>query len=1497
MKAAAGTSMDLNDAEFKALRKLLEKEQTWGLLAGGKLNEKVHELTVRIAECLPPRGDRTAQDARAAAGAIARGLLEFAVFDLQPEIFHRVVLARLQQISDQASALDKALFRIHEDLYRLVDDARDLFELVSDRLPPGAADLSEIRIYLNTLIDWLNSDPWPQDRRLGGPVLTPATIERKLRMRATGPPHVSEHEQEIDADELARQCSRLVVLGGPGSGKTWLAKRTARLCAEAALDALTAGAGPDEIELPLYTTCARLSAAPPGEGIRRAVVSSALGQLPDLGSTRIVAALQALFEERSAPTLLVADSLDEARDADERIRQADTLSPPWRIVLTSRPASWNRQLTIGDDDPSRRAGVLQPLRYPNDVEPFIAGWFTGRPAWAKGLIAQLRNRPALQQAATVPLILAFYCIVGGDQPLPGRRTTLYARVIRRMLTGQWRGSRDINPDPDACLDTLRDWAWSAAASDPVSGVGTWADEFLTPRVRNQDHRDALDHATAPVGPPDVDTGMTQRHFVHRTIREHLVAEHIAFRMSADQAAGELLKHLWYDPDWEYAAPAALAMHPQHDQVLDKVMRCVTSGDQVHADLISRVDGCWELRRFLARVAQESGERDWSSHVAKLIAQARLDLATSRLADLGQVMDSDWPTSNRSILDLLLGQLPGEPYVWRAEQIAVAVARLDPTPEDRARTRQALLGLLADKANKWKARELAEAIAQLTVTAEDRSEVRQALLAVLADKTNWNARELAEAIAQLTVTAEDRSEVRQALLALLAEEAKSSRARALADTIVRLTVAAEDRVQVRQALLAVLADKTNWNARELAEAIAQLTVTAEDRSEVRQALLALLAEEAKSSRARALADTIVRLTVAAEDRVQVRQALLGVLARQSDLWMARELAEAVARLDPTTEDRVQVRQALLGLLARQSHSWMAHDLAEAAARLDPAPEDRARARNVLLGLLARETFPWIVEELATTADRLTETVRDRAQVRQALLGLLARKPSADVIQELASAVTRLTVTAEDRAQVRQVLLGLLANETNSSKARALANAVAPLGPTPEDRARARNVLLDMLARKPIAGVIQELASAVTRLTVTAEDRVQVRQVLLGLLGRQATTWAARELAELIADLDPTPEDRARARNVLLAMLARPSDVLEVAGLATRASRLAVTAEDQVAVRQVLLGVLARQAIHWGALVESAEVVARLDPTPEERARARNMLLGWLARETHPWIAEAVAEVVARLDPTPEERARARNVLLGLLACETQNQQTRKLADAVVRLTVTAEDQVEVRHALLGLLADEATSSKVQTLADAVARLDPTPEDQAHVRQALLGRLVDEAYFPKTRELANAVVRLTVTAEDRVEVRQALLGLLADEATASKVQTLAETIARLTVTAEDRAQVRQALLSRLATETTPWLADRLAEVVIQLDPTQEDQARTRNVLLDLLAGKIIFFQATKLMGTAARLSPTITDISRSANWPKPPSRELLAAARQNSGASAWLAGLPSLRTGSN
>ena len=644
VRAATGISVDLTHAEFDAVRKLLEDQQTWTMLGQGT----VEDLADRIAGCLPPRDGRTAEDSHAAALTIARGLIEFAVADLEPKLFQQVLMARLRRMeTDQASALDGAMFDLHDDLTAGFASVMDQFKLVLDRLPPGPARRGQIAVYLRTLIDWLNADPWPQDPQFGGPVLTPAAIERKLRITARGP----DRGQDLDADGLAQQCGRLVILGGPGSGKTWLAKRTARRGAEDALEVLAAGGTLDEVELPLYTTCSRLFGA--GGDIRQAVVSSALGQLADLGGSRISTALRGFFTERNAPTLLVIDSLDEAHGPSERLRQAGTL--PWRIVLTSRPSTWRNQLTINDTDDSHRVGELQPLRYPDDVDPFIERWFAGRAEWGNDLAAQIARRPDLQQAATVPLVLAFYCIIGGTGPLPHFRRDLYTRVLNRMLTGRWRDDDDRQPDADTCLQTLQAWAWDGAASNHrISGVGTWTDDIPTKRAGlGEADADALDHVATPLGPRDVDTRKTLRRFIHRSIREHLVAEHVA-SLPVDQAAEALLPHLWYDPDWEYAAPAALAMHPQHDQLVRDLICRAARSDQVPGDL-SVIDAVWEFRGLLARVASESGEADWSPEVAGMIGQARVDLARSaRIDDLSGA--APWAASNRQAREALLGLL-------------------------------------------------------------------------------------------------------------------------------------------------------------------------------------------------------------------------------------------------------------------------------------------------------------------------------------------------------------------------------------------------------------------------------------------------------------------------------------------------------------------------------------------------------------------------------------------------------------------------------------------------------------------------------------------------------------------------------------------------------------------------------------------------------------------------------------------------------------------------
>ncbi len=151
VRAATGSSVNLTHVEFDAVRRLLEDRQTWSMLGRGT----VENLAARIATCLPPGEGRTGEDADTAAMSIARGLLEFAVADLDPKVFQQLLLARLDRMetseaSALASALDSAMLDLHADLMTRFTRARaspiaspvSATQIACWPLPPGSRDQS-----------------------------------------------------------------------------------------------------------------------------------------------------------------------------------------------------------------------------------------------------------------------------------------------------------------------------------------------------------------------------------------------------------------------------------------------------------------------------------------------------------------------------------------------------------------------------------------------------------------------------------------------------------------------------------------------------------------------------------------------------------------------------------------------------------------------------------------------------------------------------------------------------------------------------------------------------------------------------------------------------------------------------------------------------------------------------------------------------------------------------------------------------------------------------------------------------------------------------------------------------------------------------------------------------------------------------------------------------------------------------------------------------------
>jgi len=1299
VKAASATAVDLTKDEFSAVRHLLEDPETWRALGHGT----VEDLADRIGLCLPPRAGRTAEDSHVAALIIARGLLELAVADLDPGLFQKLLLTRLQRMDKhQVDELDKALFEVQADLAAGFASLGEQFKRVLDRLSPGPAQRGEIAVYLTALIGWLNTDPWPQDERFRGSVLTPAAIERKLRLTSAG----DAGGEDLDADELAQQCHRLVILGGPGSGKTWLAKRTARRCAEEALEALSQGAGLDDVELPLYTTCSRLLTAT-GDP-RSAAVSSALDyELGDLGGSRLSAAVRAFFAERNAPTVLVIDSLDEAQGSGRRLRQADTL--PWRIVLTSRPSSWNHHLVIKQGEGSHRIGELRPLRYPHDVEPFIRRWFAERPEWGVDLAAQIVRRPDLQQAATVPLILAFYCIIGGSEPLPEFRRDLFTKVLNRMLTGRWRGDENGQPDAAACLQTLRSWAWSGATVHPVSRLGTWADDFPAQPARlHQADEDALDHVATPLGYADVDTAMTLRRFIHRSIREHLVAEHIA-DLPVDQAAEILLPHLWYDPDWEYAAPAAIAIHPQHDQLLQNLICRAACSQQIPADL-SVIDPQGEFLRLLARVAAESSEDDWSAEAAAMIGHARVKhMQSARLHELVQTAQTaHWTTSNRQASEALLIRIAGEGVDVDVRKLMDRLVPLVSSAEDKRHAREALLALPAIQNDRLVGEVLVEGLVQIASSAEDRQQTREALLVhlqVLAGQVDSSMVKLpASGLVQIAVSTEDRRQTREALVQALAKRDDDETVRALAGGLVQIASSAEDKRQTREALLRLLATQTDGEAAgELVAALEDLRPSAEDIRQAQEARVRLLTSHPNVKAPPKLeapfekVDRLVQTVSSPETRHSAVELMIAVLVGQTDSETVRALAGGLIRIASSPEDRSQIREALLGLLATQTDDGSAGELVAALDELNTSAEDIRQAQEARVGFLTSQTDDEAPGELADGPVQI-DPAQDNRRLREALLQKLPSASDADAVYELVDTLYRL-----DQSE--------------------------------DDLRRAREAVLEHIASQVDGWMIRRLLEALDRLDPSADDRRQARESLLALIPSQTREWDVSSLVDGLVWLIPTADDRRQARKALLALLAKPASTFRTRTLRTHTSRtstlirqmfrLTSSAEDTRDTRDALVALLPTEA-DGSVVSELVDGLIQVEPSAEDKNVARKALLGRLASETDPMVAGRLIKVLAQLELSAQDKDLAHEVLLRHL---TSGRVGRELVDVLVQLASSAEDKRQARDALLAALASQDSSYAVSTLTRGLVQLDSSTEDKRQARDALLTVLASGG----TREL--------------------------------------------------------------------------------------------------------------------------------------------------------------------
>ncbi|WP_275703371.1 NACHT domain-containing protein [Tessaracoccus caeni] len=1016
---------------------------------------------------------------------------------------NQVEAAILPALKQASEGLSDELLRLSVDVGEVKADTGRLVDTLVE-----SASAGDLMIYLQQRIDDWDAAAWIGKR--------PSQIERKLTMSSEN------GRSRVSVSDALRDNPHLVILGGPGAGKSWLAKRIAREAAEAALAALRAGTPTSEVELPLFTTWDVWTRQPTGD-VRESLIAASFSprvRHGDLGSTQRVERIRRLLGE-TPKAVVIVDSIDEATDKGDlegRIHTLESLHG-WHTVVTSRRSIWNESAATRE----RKKGVvnLEPLTW-DDVPPFVSTWFADDPPRGEALIQHLDSDWRLRELATVPLLLSFYCRLAGDNPvdapLPLRKHDLYDTVIRRLIAGKWRTDEATRKVAEAYAVLTR-WAWDAVKDvNHFTGSRRWGETFEPGEAAPDDLRHAVDSVAPEVASDD--EGNRFHAFRHRTILEHLVAAHIA-GLKPKKALKELLPHLWFDPDWEEVVPRAIAMHKQRDELLSLLVKEVKA--EPNSPIASVANEVLDV--LLLRVVMEAGPKDWKEHGHAIFDDLKTRMPMYYFVAVTQASPSS--TTKAAAIRAVASELESASDSDFCELVELLI-ELGVVDQNRAERRNSIEAVLQrlQSASDDDVPNLVNLLIALRPDSDASQRASDAVLRVMAAVPSV---QLANLLIELKPDDKTRRRGIDAVLRVI-PIASGFQLAALVRVMETLGEGSEEAPESPiEVLLRRLARENSWFLSLVVDAMVTLELTEGERQSSVRVLLTRLGN-ASADDLTHLVKALARFELVPNERREAARLLRERLKRSSSLEL-RKVVDALVVLGMDPEEREQAIDAVLEFMASERAALLIYR-AKALVVFDLDSAERRRGMDVLLQRLEGEGL----FDVGFVADALVAFGLDPDERRDAVEVLLLRlKDTSKLISEyLRSALIKVGPGVEARREwVVDAIVVELSRARDHYQVTRLLTALAATVASPTGRRARRAAVAAVLKHLPEAAAygVASMAKALAELCLTVDERRTVLDEILKQL-EGASALDAHFLITAVGALSPDVED---CRTVIAAVL--------------------------------------------------------------------------------------------------------------------------------------------------------------------------------------------------------------------------------------------------------------------------------------------------------------------------------------------------------------------------